>query len=289
MVRGTVCLFPLLALTGCPQYGVMDDGTSLSHGSSNDGRLLGAAKLPTSGSGYWIPALWKRRGLNYGTDELIAVIEYAGKKLAAQYPGARFGVADLSRRHGGRSAWHRSHQSGRDADLLFLATDKRGKPVINSSMRDFYANGTTRPARVAPAWRQTPSVLRFDIERNWYLVKTLIENPIAPIQYIFVADWLKQLMLDHAEARGEPHGLIVAAGYILHQPGDSAPHDDHYHVRILCATSDRDAGCSDRGWLRWAKKDSKYRGRISRIHVAELEAVRTHRTETAEQPKHNEL
>jgi penicillin-insensitive murein endopeptidase len=65
-------------------------------------------------------------------------------------------------------------------------------------------------------------------------------------------------LLDHARAIGEPDDLIIQAGFVLHQPGDSAPHDDHFHLRIYCAPTDRTAGCRDRGALRWTKKEYKY-------------------------------
>ena len=33
----------------------------------------------------------------------------------------------------------------------------------------------------------------------------------------------------------------------LKQPGDSARHDDHMHVRVYCSKSDREFGCVDMG------------------------------------------
>ena len=110
----------------------------------------------------------------------------------------------------------------------------------------------------------------FDVERNWYLVRSIIENPIVSVQYIFVFDPLKQMLLDHAGAIGEPPDVIEQASYLLHQPGDSAPHDDHFHVRLYCAKSDRAVGCRDRGVLRWTKKDRKYlhRPRAAGVPVA---------------------
>jgi hypothetical protein len=50
---------------------------------------------------------------------------------------------------------------------------------------------------------------------------------------------------------------------VLHQPGDSLPHDDHFHVRIYCPVGDRHAWCVDRAPLRWTKKAYKYRTRLA--------------------------
>lgn len=259
----------LLALAACPRHGVIDDGTSISYGPSNRGKLMRPARLPTRGDGYWMPPRWAERGLRYGTDELIALLVHVGQRIERDLPGARMGVADLSPLRGGPSAWHHSHQTGRDVDLLFFATDASGKPVELTSMPVFDASGLAALPTGAPDNPRTPAdesvqALRFDAARTWVLVRTLIQNQVAPVQYVFIADPLKQLLLDHARLSGEPEALVQQAGFLLTQPGDSLPHDDHMHVRILCAASDREHGCSDRGALYWAKKDYKY------DHVARL-------------------
>lgn len=243
-----ICGLALLALAGCPQYGVIDDGTSVSFGRSNGGALLNPTRLPRHGDGYWIPTRWAVRGLNYGTDEAVATVVHAGRRIAAEFPGSRFGVGDLSLAAGGPSAWHRSHQTGNDIDLLFFATDAAGKPIELARMIHFDEHGVG----------VEDSSLRFDVARNWALVRALIENPVAEIQYMFIYDPLKQLLLDHARSIGEPDHIIAYASYVLHQPSDSLAHNDHIHLRIYCSRTDRDAGCRDRGVLRWTKKDYKY-------------------------------
>jgi penicillin-insensitive murein endopeptidase len=248
----------LVLLAGCPRYGLVDDGTSISYGPSNRGKLINPALLPTTGEGHVIPTRWARRGLSYGTDELVALIIHAGRRIHGERPGARLAVADLSRRRGGPSAWHRSHQTGRDADLLFFATDDRGNPVRLESMPRFGADGRAVLAVEGEPAQPGAQVLRFDVERNWMLVRALLQSPIAEVQYIFVYEPLKQLLLAHALAKGEPEELLAQATFVLQQPGDSLPHDDHFHVRIYCSLSDRMMGCHDRGALRWTKKVYKY-------------------------------
>jgi penicillin-insensitive murein endopeptidase len=252
-----------LALAACPRHGVIDDGTSISYGPSNRGKLMRPARLPTRGDGYWIPPRWAQRGLRYGTDEMISLLVHVGRRIDRDRPGTRMGVADLSPLRGGPSAWHHSHQTGRDVDLLFFATDAGGKPVELTSMPVFDGGGmATLPSGVAddPRTPQDESVetLRFDAARTWLLVRALIENQVVPVQYVFIADPLKQILLDHAREAGEPEALIQEAGFLLQQPGDALPHDDHMHVRILCSASDRVHGCTDRGALHWAKKGYKY-------------------------------
>ncbi len=253
-----------LALAGCTQFAFVDDGTSVSWGLTNDGVLINGARLPTRGEDYWMPPRWAARGLHYGTDELASLVIYASREVAAEKPGPPLGVGNLSPRGGGPSRWHGSHQSGRDVDLLFYARAEGGERVALTEMVNFDEDGE---ARYPPAGEG--AVVHFDVERNWLLVRSLVSNPIVPLQWIFVAEHLKDMMLAHAIAEGEPLGLILKASYILHQPTNAPPHADHFHVRTFCPVSDRSLGCRHRGWLRWAKKGEKYPERPGRVARAE--------------------
>jgi penicillin-insensitive murein endopeptidase len=98
----------------------------------------------------------------------------------------------------------------------------------------------------------------FDVATNWLLVRALLEDPVVDVQYLFIASPLRQMLLDHAVALGEPPELVERASAVLVQPGDALPHDDHLHLRIYCPPGDRALGCFDRGPQRWLKKDWKY-------------------------------
>jgi penicillin-insensitive murein DD-endopeptidase len=160
------------------------------------------------------------------------------------WPGAEVTVADLSPPRGGPSRWHRSHQSGRDVDLVFFVTDVAGRPFPLEEMRRFSPHGVSKDDAAV----QGPRVL-FDVARNWTLVRALVEHPGAPVQAIFCYEPLAVMMLDHARAIGEPESVVDRARLLLRQPGDSAPHDDHLHVRIPCSEADRAYGCRDYGIL----------------------------------------
>jgi penicillin-insensitive murein endopeptidase len=249
-VRATLALVALSV--GCAGTGLIDDGSSLSFGPPNDGALIEGQALPARGDGYAMPPTWARRGLHFGTAELVAVIVHLGRQLNRRRPLA---VADLSPRSGGPSAWHRSHQTGRDVDLIFFARDAAGAPAATATMRRYGPDGASIPDRPGDP------VVFFDVPANWVLVRALIENPIADVQWIFISDDLKQLLIDHAIATAAPPDLIAAAAVLLHQPTRSLPHDDHMHVRIYCAPSDVVLGCEETGPYRWYKKSYKYRDR----------------------------
>lgn len=244
----------LACAAGCARYGIIDDGSSVSFGPTNRGKLMNPAQLPVRGDGYLMPRRWATRGLHYGTDELVALIVDTARHIHALRPGALLGIADLSPRRGGPSAWHRSHQTGRDVDLLFFVKDAAGQPVVLEAMVHFQADGTA----VITGSDGAKHTVYFDVDKNWLLVRSLLDSALAQIQYLFIYEPLKQLLLDHARATGESDAIIEQASYLLHQPGDALPHDDHLHLRVYCSAEDRELGCLDRGTLRWTKKDYKY-------------------------------
>ncbi|MEZ4404581.1 MAG: penicillin-insensitive murein endopeptidase [Kofleriaceae bacterium] len=242
---------------GCVEWGVVGDGTSVSVGRASDGLLVDGVAVPASGPGFWTPPRWRARGSGWGTDELVTLIADVGRAVAAAAPGARVGVADLSRAGGGLGRFHRSHQSGRDVDLLFFATDLAGRPVELTEMRHFGEDGVTHDG--GPP-------LRFDAARTWLVVRALLTAAGPGVEYLFIFDPLRQQLLDHARAIGEPASLIDWAGARLAQPGDSAPHDDHLHVRIGCPVGD--AACRDSGRAQ-AKKPSQPTAAIARALAAQ--------------------
>ena len=243
----------LVLVCGCATLGGVDDGTSLAGGRQSAGWLVRAARLPERGDGYLIPRTWAQRGLAFGTDELVALVVHAARRVAVEASGSLLYVADISPRRGGPTMWHRTHQNGRDVDLLFFALDEQGRPAsAPDEMFPFDSNGRGMPLG------RNQGVLTFDTARNWVLVKALLTAPGVDIQYLFISEGLKQLLLTHATALGEPLELIEKADEILHQPEDSAPHDDHLHMRIHCPVGDRAIGCYEQGPMRWLKKGYKY-------------------------------
>lgn len=236
------------------------DGTSVSVGTFTGGALRRGAPLPPAGPGYLIPELWRARGARYTTDEFALALRRVASRVAREFPGSQMGVADLSLRGGGDSSLHRSHENGRDADLIWYASDDRGKPVCPTDCMPRY-DGRFQ----ARAPRQTPGVTfgafsprRFDVPRNWAMVRGLLTDPAIEIQYLFCHNRLRRAMLEHARRIGDDDDVIERAEALLRQPGDSLPHDDHLHVRIYCAPSDRAYGCRDMGPVRWWKKRYKY-------------------------------
>jgi penicillin-insensitive murein endopeptidase len=243
---GLAVIVAAACASACADWAAIDGGDrALSLGATNDGTVLRPLALPPSGDGYWIPPLWRARGHEYGTDAAIDLIVGVARRIAAAAPpgSPRLGVGDLSPLTGGSSTEHHSHQAGRDVDLLYFITTEKGETVENDAMRRFGGDGVTLLDRADPSAPR----FRFDVARNWALVRALITAPEARVQWIFLYEPLSLSLLAYAHDHGESDAILARARAVLHQPGDSAPHDDHMHVRIYCSDAERAAGCLDRG------------------------------------------
>jgi penicillin-insensitive murein endopeptidase len=253
----------VLGIFGCAGPLALDaDGLSASIGVTGDGTVRAPVELPLEGDGYAVPARWRARHSNYGTEELVGVVVRAARAVDRARPGGTAAIGDLSRRSGGGSVEHKSHQSGRDVDVFFYSVDRAGAAVPpgeamirygveGQAVRWSPAHGFAAPNAPVPA-------VRFDAARNWAFVRALLMDEDAEVEWIFIQHDLAALLLRTATVAGEDPALVARAAFILHEPTDSEPHDDHMHVRLYCDAGDRRLGCVDRGPVRWLKKGWKY-------------------------------
>lgn len=252
-IRGLALLAVLLAGgSGCVHKGFFTDGTSVSYGRSTRGLLLRGKELPLAGRGYLVPPLWVNRDTRFGVDELVDAVVRAAARVDEKLPGGTLGVGDLSGRRGGRATHHRSHENGRDADLIFYALDaETGQPLppAPDAMPRYGRHLQSRPPRETPGAPISPR--RFDLARNWELVAALLDDPSIDVEYLFLSEPLRDKLLEHAAKAGEHEEVIARARAALRAPrGGILPHDDHLHVRLRCSASDRALGCVDAGRIR---------------------------------------
>lgn len=228
----------LSALGGCAELGLVTDGTSVSMGKPSDGYLVDAKRLADQGEGYTTREIWKARNNRFGTDELLDLITGVGRRMSRQVRDVRLVVADLSSHGGGAArAWHRSHQSGRDVDLVYYMRGPDGKPFEADAMHVFGPDAVAKDG----------TGITIDLPRTWMLVRELVTAPEAPVQWIFMYEPIAAKLVEYATTKGEPAELIALARQTLKQPGDSARHDDHMHVRVYCSPRDHQFGCVDIG------------------------------------------
>ena len=233
---------------------VTSQGHSASVGTAQDGRLVDGFRLPLDGSHHRFAGPVRARGSQYATLEMAALVARAARTVEAAIPGAPLVLGDCSKSGGGAIERHRSHRSGRDVDLLFYVTDPKGRSTTSPGFRGFGDGGRCRDAGCR---------LRFDVARNWWLVRTLLASRRPAVQHVFVSEPLKKLLLAHGHDRGEHPDILARAEIVLRQPSDSSAHTDHFHVRTYCSRQDLAAGCVD-GGLRWPWVDAHGRAKSIR-------------------------
>jgi len=225
-------LLALATLAGCARApSPLTPAWRGSIGTPNRGVLVEGAELRRDADGLrWL----RGNDRHWGLPRFTAAIERAAARVARERPGSRLTVGDLSAATGGGPlSGHLSHRSGLDADLLLYVTTLGGAPV------------------------DSPGFLRFDVEREWLLVRALMEDPQARVQWIFVSDVVQALLLEWATARGDSPEIVRRAQSVMHQPHPGGVHDDHIHVRTSCSTDEMVAGCDPIGPRRpWLATDA---------------------------------
>jgi len=181
--------------------------------------------------------------------------------VAEQFPQSQLGVADLSNKHGGALASHHSHQNGRDVDLIYYALDANSQPFAPDEHMAFYNAIGKATYATAPAFVKGIPERYFDLARNWALVKAMLNNPSAKVEYIFVSPRVRYWLLRYAHQMHEDKTLIHKAQLRLHAPRKSKGHNDHMHVRIACSHEDiekgrckKDSAPKPRSGMRWHRK-----------------------------------
>lgn len=200
---------------------------SLSIGAPNNGKQVRAKRLRSS------PTLKiKRNSLSnvYGHPALVLMLQRSAKDIASASPASVMLVGDLSAEHGGRIAGHRSHQSGRDADVGFYLRDAKGRQVVLDRFVKIDSNGQVIGEKG----------VYFDDHRNWLLVRSWLKDERAGIAHVFVAGHVRNRILAFARASKARARYYDAAKALLRQPSNSSVHDDHFHVRIRCPKGHED-------------------------------------------------
>lgn len=214
------------------------DSTSIRN--PNDGALHDGVPLPLR-----VPGLRfnPRRdpSARFGTVEVVRALVQAAAGVERELGGLPVTINDLSYEAGGPIPHHRSHQSGRDVDVLFYQLDSNGEPI--ESVGAFFD-----PTGVGVDFRDLADpnddiLLQFDLARTWLFLRALIEDEEAQLQQIFVAEHLRALLLQYARSNDEPSTIVTRFAAMSCQP--SYPHDDHFHMRFYCAPDDIMKGCRD--------------------------------------------
>lgn len=183
-----------------------------SIGAPNEGRLQHGLPMPEGR--HW--KLRERRTRAYGATNAIHAMVTAFTRYGESFEGAApVSVGEISGPRGGRAHPHSSHRSGRDVDIGYVLV----------------------PGTEGKQWKRADGD-SFDAERNWALVKALVDT--GEVQVIFISSKLQRLLEPIARAELGEAGL----GRYFWRPGggpDQDPilrhwdgHRDHMHVRFRC-------------------------------------------------------
>lgn len=188
-----------------------------SSGSANAGGLAGSVSL-SDGPGYRVRSEARAYGTPHSINLLAECLSDSGRK----FPAAKeIMVGDISYEKGGHMSPHRSHQSGRDADI------------------SYYIKGVDTSHRFVRATAAT-----LDVEKTWFLFERFLKT--NQVEYIFVDHPLQKALYEHAKKKGAaaawldkvfqyPQSRGSMEGIIRYSRG----HDDHFHIRFKCAPDDK--------------------------------------------------
>lgn len=151
------------------------------------------------------------RCVDFGTDPMVGMLEWLGRKVSSDYNQTENGklkllIGDISAPRGGclvgkrGRRGHASHTSGQDVDIGFLT------PIANKPSPDNFHR-------------------KFDPVANTWLIKKIFDNPFACIKVIFLDRKLIR-KIDKVAAK-DPEWNAVKR-FVRHVRG----HQNHMHVRI---------------------------------------------------------
>jgi penicillin-insensitive murein endopeptidase len=229
------------------------DSTSIRN--PNDGSLHGGVPLPLAAPGLRFNPT-RDAAARYGTLEVVRALVDAAARVDRELGGLPVTINDLSLETGGPLPRHRSHQSGRDVDVLFYQLDENGRPIESvGAFFDPSGEGVDFNDLATP---EDDVRLRLDVPRTWLFVQALIESEHAQLQNIYVAEHIRTLLLLHARSIGVAATTLARFEALTCQP--TYPHDDHFHFRFFCTADDIEAGCRDSKpiypWQRERLKDA---------------------------------
>jgi len=220
-------------------------GPALSIGKCSCGCLQGAATLPVSGRGY--EALHLGRNRRYGHPALIAYIQ----RLAAAAHKAKLGrmvVGDLSQPRGGPTpTGHRSHQTGLDADIGYVAPPGARAGRLSARAREQLA---------APAVVDAKTHAKTGAWTSKIVPLLALAAADPAVDRIFVDPGIKKMVCEDKATAKAPWQARLRPWW---------NHHDHFHVRLkcppdspLCVPQDppADDGCGKSlGW--WFGEDAQ--------------------------------
>ena len=186
----------------------------------HDPASLGPASVGPASAGALVNGVQMPRGEHWqlldpgrawGTQETVDALVRCIDKVNERYPGAPpIAIGHLSAKNGGHLSPHKSHQSGRDADVGY-----------------YYKSG---PRLFVHATEEN-----LDLPRTWALLKTALRE--TTIDMIFIDRSVQRALVDYAASSGEDAAFLDEV-FQIRGKNARAPvrhikgHDNHIHFRF---------------------------------------------------------
>lgn len=187
----------------------------LSVGHPHAGYLVNAVKMPSSPE--WVLTVPSH---GYGTQETVDALGLCIRAVHAQFPGSdRVMLGSLSAERGGLLPPHKSHRTGRDADVYFFR--KPGARWVKAATED-----------------------DIDLPRTWALLRCFVTD--TDVEMILIDRKVQGWLEAYARSIDEPAEWVdelfhdqkgTKSAIVRHVPG----HVAHMHVRFVSAKARRAA------------------------------------------------
>lgn len=180
------------------------------------GSLLNGSLLPKSGEGF---ARLSSPDTSWGAGMMVSLLMNSAAEFSqTTAPGNIVRVGDIAMEFGGEYSPHKSHQSGLDADVLFMGTKNY------SSVLDAAGNVTDR----------------FEVQKNWDYWRLLVSQQImqkgkqiSVVSMILVDPRIKTYLCGWAQSNGYVNNPLDRE--VLRRLRPTEGHDDHFHLRLKCS------------------------------------------------------
>ncbi len=182
---------------------------AMSIGLPNTGYLVNGVRMPEGDD--WVLTVPSH---GYGTEETVRQLSHCISATRAAFPDSpRVMLGSLSGENGGKLPPHKSHRTGRDADVYFFR-----KPGAQ--------------------WSKAATARDIDLPRTWSLLRCFVTQ--ADVDMVLIDRRVQEWLQKYALSVGEPPEWIdelfhdrphTKSAIVRHVPG----HVAHMHVRFVSA------------------------------------------------------
>jgi LysM repeat protein/murein endopeptidase len=191
-----------------PHVQPLDAIGSLSVGHPHAGYLFNAVQMPAGRQ--WLLSVPDQA---WGTEETIAALIHCIHRVNERFPNSPPAIiGSISAQHGGALPPHKSHRTGRDADVHFYLTQR------------------------GPRWYEPATAENLDRPRTWALLRAIVTE--TDVEYVLIDRSVQALLEEYALGVESDRAWVADLFHgsakhpnplVKHIPG----HTGHMHIRFF--------------------------------------------------------